>query len=246
MKRMLQTVAIAALVVVLIGVSGYMIQTGQAQTPTQDAPNRTVTVSGSGRVSAAPDTAIINIGVETQAETAETALADNNERMSALIETLKENGVEADNIQTTSINLQAQYEEEPRINSDGRRLAGYRAQNMVEVRVTDLDNLGEVLDAAMQAGGNQIHGIRFEVSDSADLQDEARAAAVENARDKAEQLASLTDSDLGQVVTINETSRTPGPVVRAESFGAADAAAVPVEAGTQTVEIQVEVTWQLQ
>lgn len=221
-----------------------MIETGRAQTSADESPSRTVTVSGSGRVSATPDTAIINIGVETQADTAEAALSDNSERMQELIDSLKESGIAAENIQTTSINLRAQYEEEARINSDGRRLVGYRAVNMVEVRVTDLDNLGEILDTAVQAGGNQIQGIRFEISDSAELQDQARAAAVENARDKAEQLATLTESELGQVISIDETSRTPGPVVRMEAADAA--AAVPVEAGSQMIEVQVQVVWQLQ
>lgn len=244
MKRMLQTAVIAALVVAFVGATGYMIETGQAQTSADESPSRTVTVSGSGRVSATPDTAIINIGVETQADTAEAALSDNSERMQELIDSLKESGIAAENIQTTSINLRAQYEEEARINSDGRRLVGYRAVNMVEVRVTDLDNLGEILDTAVQAGGNQIQGIRFEISDSAELQDQARAAAVENARDKAEQLATLTESELGQVISIDETSRTPGPVVRMEAADAA--AAVPVEAGSQMIEVQVQVVWQLQ
>lgn len=250
MKRVLQTAAIAALVVVLIGASGYMMRSGQAQdsTPTPAATtsaDRSVTVSGSGRVSARPDTAVINIGVRTEAATAEEALSQNNEQMQAVIESLEENGVAEDNIQTSSLMLNARYDE-PRINSDGPELVGYTAENMVRIRISDLDNLGEVLDAAVQAGGNQIHGINFEISDATELQVQAREAAVENARAKAEQLAEATNAELGEVLTISEVSQSPGPVMRAEFAHADTAASVPIEAGTQDVEVQVQVTWRLQ
>lgn len=245
MKRVVQTASIVA-VVVLILAAGFVWQSGEAQTQEEDEVERTVSVTGSGRVSARPDTAVINVGVGTEAPTAEEALAENNERMQALIDSLRASGVDADNIQTTTINLHARYEEEPRINSDGPRLVGYRAENMVQVRVTDLDALGEILDAAVQAGGNQIHGIHFEVSDAAELQAQARDAAVANAREKAEQLVTAAGAELGEVVTITETEGGPGPLVRMEAAQADVAASVPIEAGTQEIEVRVDVTWRLQ
>ena len=117
---------------------------------------------------------------------------------------------------------------------------------MVEARARELDGLGELLDAAVKAGGNQIQGIRFEISDNSDLLVQARDAAWEDALAKATQLADLAGAELGPALTIQEFSRTPRLYegARAVTFDA-QAAAVPIEAGEQSVQIEVQVTWQM-
>ena len=119
------------------------------------------------------------------------------------------------------------------------------ATNVVEVRVRDLDGLGELLDAAVQAGGNQIQGIRFEIEDMSALAALAREAAWEDALAKAEQLTALSGSELGPALTIQESSRIPRPYVE-RAMDVSVAAAVPVELGTQTVEVDLQVTWLLE
>jgi uncharacterized protein YggE len=123
-------------------------------------------------------------------------------------------------------------------------VVGYTAVNIVEVKVKNLDRLGELLDAAVKAGGNTVEGINFEVSDAATLLDQAREAAMQDAKHKAEQLASLADASLGNVLTINEVSNTPRPVTRAGVVAAQ--AAVPVAPGTESIQVDVQVTWLLQ
>jgi uncharacterized protein YggE len=213
-----------------------------------DQTQRTLNVSGAGQVSARPDTAIVTLGVQTEAEQANAALSQNNQQMQAVINALKQGGVAAEDIRTQVINLQPRYEQPPAPSPSALpgtpNLIGYVATNTVEVTVRELDTLGELLDAAAQAGSNQIQGIRFEVSDPATFLDQARAAAWQDAQHKAEQLADLAGAKLGMVLTINETSQTPRPVVM-ESVRAAAPAAVPVEPGTQTIEIDVQVTWSL-
>jgi uncharacterized protein YggE len=240
-------VTTAVLVSILVLQPGHNTVSAQGQTGS-DQSQRTLNVSGTGQVSARPDTAIVTLGVQTEAEQASAALSENNQQMQAVIDALKQAGVAAEDIQTQVINLQPRYEQPPAPGPSALpgtpKLVGYVATNTVEATVRELDMLGKLLDAAVQAGSNQIQGIRFEVSNPATLLDQARAAAWQDAQHKAEQLADLAGGKLGVVLTINETSQTPRPVVMG-AIQAAAPAAVPVEPGTQTIEINVQVTWSL-
>jgi uncharacterized protein len=111
------------------------------------------------------------------------------------------------------------------------------------VRSRDLQDLGEVIDTAVEAGGNVVEGIRFEVSNRSRLLDQAREAAMAEARRKAEQLANAAGASIDQVLTIEEADRTPRPVP-APALEVAEQA-VPVEPGEETIEVMVEVSWML-
>ena len=208
---------------------------------------RTLNVSGTGEAVAQPDVAVVTLGVTTDAKEAGTALKDNSTQMSAVIQALVAAGVANKDIQTQTINLSPRYDTPtPRPGETARpELVGFTATNLVEVRVRKISSLGGMLDAAVQAGGNQIQGIRFEISDQNDLYDQARKAAWADALNKAEQLAGLAGAELGPVITINESSYTPVRYAERAMAFAADAS-VPVEPGTQSVQISVQVTWALQ
>ena len=121
-------------------------------------------------------------------------------------------------------------------------MSGFNATNIVRVRVRRVDDLGELLDTAMQAGANTIQNIQFELSDPADQLAQARRNAVTDARLKAEQLAELTGAKLGAMRTIVE-SGLPAPfLARVDSRGGST---VPIAPGTQTVQVVVQITWQL-
>jgi uncharacterized protein YggE len=213
------------------------------QSPTQqpgESTMRTVQVSGAGEARVKPDTAVINLGVRTQDKTAQAALQKNNTKTQALINALRKADIPAENIQTQAINLAPNYETNKTDNN--QTLAGYTASNIVEVRTADLESVGTLLDQAVNAGANTIENIRFEVSDSGKLLDQVRETAVQNAQHKAEQLAKLTGATLGPVLEIQETSRIPSPILGQTS---AETAGVPVSPGTQSVSVQVQVTWTL-
>jgi uncharacterized protein YggE len=248
MKSMLKTILLAAttLVLLILGTS-FLSQTGRAQPARQTGADeagtqRTVSVTGAGRVSAQPDQATVRLGVQTEAESAADALAENSERMQALLEALRDAGVQDADIQTQTLQLFPRYEQP--VEGAAPALAGYTATNIVEARLRALDDLGAVLDAAVAAGGNSIDSIRFEVSDPAEALDQGRAAAMEDAQHKAEQLATLAGAELGEVLTISEATRTPPPVFEAAP-AADERVAVPIEPGAQTVEVEVQVTWLL-
>ena len=209
----------------------------------EDSPRRTVNVSGTGQISAQPDVAVVTLGVQTEAEEAATALTENSQQMQALMDVLKDADIATEDIQTQVVRLYPRYEQQP--GEEGQReLVGYTASNVVEVRLRDLEAVGNVLDAAVQAGGNRIEGIHFEVSDPAAYLDQARDAAWNDAQHKAEQLADLAGVELGEVLAISESGRVPQPRVE-QAVMAEAAAAVPIEPGSQTVEVDLQVTWLL-
>jgi len=204
---------------------------------------RTVQVSGVGEGQVEPDTAVVILGIETQAETAQAALEENNAGMQALMDTLVEAGVTSENLQTRTIRLTPRYEFNEINNST--TLTGYTAFNSLEVRTDVLQGLGVLLDQSVNAGANTIEGIRFEVSDPGNAIDQVRETAVENARHKAEQLADLTGTTLGPILEIRESSSSPAPLVRQMESQAESVASVSISPGTQTISVHVEVTWVL-
>ena len=206
--------------------------------------DRTVTVSASGSVSAAPDQATIATGVSSEAKTAREALTKNTEAMTKVIAELKSQGVEAKDIQTTQFNIEPVYvypkEGQP------PSVTGYRVNNMLSVRVRDLDKLGGVLDQLVTVGANQMNGITFEVSKAETLKDDARKVAIENAKRRAQLLATAAGADVGDVLQISEETSHPGPrpMVFAKRAAMAEAS-VPIERGEQELEARVTVTWKL-
>lgn len=234
-------------------VSAYAPTAARAQEPPgqdDDAPMRTIHVSGTGQASAQPDRAVITVGVRTEAEEASAALDENNEQMQAVIDALVDLRVAEADIQTEVIRLSPRFEQpSPRegagVQQGSPELVGFAALNLVQVRVQDLDQLGALLDAAVEAGGNQIQNIRFEISEPTALYEQARQAAWEDAQAKAQQLADLADLELGSALTITESSRTVRPFVEAAREVAA-AAAVPIQPGTQSVDVDLQVTWLLE
>lgn len=222
-----------------------------AQEPdVDDTARRTVTVSGSGQVMASPDRVVIRVGVVTQAEEAAAALTDNSEQMQDLIDALQEAGVEEDDIRTQTVSLFPVYEQ-PRIEvsqpaTQTQQIVAFEATNVVEVRSQDLEGFGDLLDTTVQAGGNRIEGIRFEVSDPAALLDQARQAAWDDAQHKAEQLAEIAGLQLGEVWTITEFSHTPRPVSQAVGMAEEAAAGVPIQPGVETLQLDLNVTWLLE
>ncbi len=203
---------------------------------------RTVTVSASGEAVAEPDMASISSGVVAEAPSAREALSKNTVVMKKLIDGLKAAGIEAKDIQTSSFNVNPVYSN-PR-EGQAPVITGYQVHNQVTIRARDLARLGDVLDSMVSLGANQMNGLAFEVSKAETLRDEARKAAIANARRRAELYATAAGATVGEVVSISEDTAGfhPQPKVYAR---AAMAEAVPIERGTQTLEANVTVTWSL-
>ena len=201
---------------------------------------RTVTVAATGSVAVEPDMAYIATGVVSEADTAREALQRNSVAMKKVIDGLKGAGTDAKDIQTVNFNVEPRYQQ----GKDNRppQINGYRVNNQVRVTVRDLAKLGELLDQIVGLGANQAGGISFEVSQAETLKDEARRQAVANAYRRAQLFATAAGAKVGEVVTIAEEviEIGPRPMGRVRSMAAE---AVPIERGSQTLEVRVQVTW---
>ena len=206
----------------------------------------TVSVSGHGSVNVPPDTASVSIGVDVIRPTLGEAQELATTQATAVIDSLKEAGIAEEDIQTDffSVNILRDYSE----NADPTLITGFEIIHQLRVTVRDTDQLGELLDAAVNAGANSIYGVTFYVEDQTEAASEARAEAVEDARNRAEELAAAAGMTLGPVVAISEgTSPIVSPVydmARGGGMGAGQAAA-PVEPGSTTVAVDVTMTFEL-
>lgn len=212
----------------------------RAQERTMD---RLITVSATGYAEAEPDQARLSTGVTAEADTAEKALAANSELMAKVVAGLKEAGIDAKDIQTSNFSVNPRYTN-PRDGS-APEINGYQVSNQVSILVRDLKALGGLLDKLVTLGANQMHGLSFEVSKGETLKDEARKEAVANARRRAELLAAAAGAEVGEVVSIAEEVSYSGPRPMAMAARQSKADFVPVEAGTETLEARVTVTWKL-
>lgn len=205
---------------------------------------RSITVSASGSARAVPDIAHITTGVISDAETARAALTANSAQMRKVVDGLRAAGIDAQDIQTQHFAVHPRYHH-PKTGG-APQLVGYQATNSVRVTVRDLGKLGEVLDQVVSLGSNQTGGITFEVSNADKLKDEARRAAMANALRRARLLAGEAGAKVGQVLAIAEEVSGPihRPAVMARAAMAAES--VPVEAGSQSLEARVTVTWALE
>lgn len=203
----------------------------------------TITVTGEGVVTAAPDLATVSLGVTTQGDTAAEAMAANTAALAKVLERVKATGVEERDIQTSNLNLNPNWS-----GTDGNgapTIQGYVATNVVQLRVRDLTKLGEVLDAAITDGANTLNGINFGLAEPDPAMDDARKEAVEAARDRAQLLTKAAGVGLGRILSISESGgyAPPMPMYRMEA-AMADAA-VPVEGGEVGVTASVTITWEI-
>jgi len=199
----------------------------------------TITVTGIAGVTRVPDVARVSIGVSVTKSTVKAARDAAGKSMTAVIAAIKALGIDEKDIKTASIDLSPQY------NNTGTKITGYRMSEQLQITVRDLDKAGDVVDSATAKGATEVNGLWFEVDDPTGAMDEARAAAIAQARTSAQMMASAAGVSLGEVVSISEASAsTPGPYYYGEA--ARDAAALtPIERGTQDVQATVTVVFEI-
>lgn len=202
------------------------------------AETRQVTVVGSGEVQGAPDTLTAGVAMEVIAADVTGAMNQSGERQQAVIDALVGAGIAREDISTTQASLQ------PQFGADGTGIVGYRASNSIDVKIRDLSAASQALALIVSTGGDatRINSVDYSIEDNSQLIRDARARALEDAKNRAEQYAQLSGLDLGEVVSISESpgSTPPTPIPRGEA-----AMAVPLEPGRQTVGFSVTVIWEL-
>jgi uncharacterized protein YggE len=204
---------------------------------------RQVTVLGSGQVQGVPDTLTANVAIEFTAADVTTAMNQTNDRQQAIVNALAGAGLDRKDIRTAGVSLQPQYTTpEP---ARTTTIAGYRADNAIEIKIHPTDAASKLLALVVSTGGDatRISSVNYSIADDSQLVKDARTRAFQDAKARAQQYAQLSGLTLGKVLSISEAAGTtpssspPAPAPRASM--------VPLEPGQQTVSFSVTAVWEL-
>lgn len=247
-SRAIRAMLLLALVLVAIP-TAVSAQTG---TPELENDRRVIIVEGTGTVDIAPDTADVTFGVMIQNESLEAAQDENSSRTQALMETFTEAGIAEEDIQTSHYSVRVINEYDRDGNLVG--VQGFEVWSSVTVTIRDTSIVGTVLDDAIGAGANEVSSISFYVDDTDAAAAQARTAAIENARAKADEMAEAGGVLVTGVYSIEETSAPQGDsfafeMSESDMAGASQEAApreVPVSPGQTSVTVMVRIVFEIE
>jgi uncharacterized protein len=232
--KLVPIAVIAAAGVAIAAFAGVFQPSGAQSAPAVDASSGGITVLGTGSANLTPDRASFAFGTVSQAATASAALAASSQSVTRVIAALKRAGVAQADLQTSDVSLS------PRMNDNGSEIVGYTASNSVTATIRKIGDAGDIVDAAVGAGANQVFGPNLLASDQDAAYRNALKAAVADARAKAETLATASSSTLGRITAIVEGGGGVPPMPL--EAGAKDSS-VSIEPGTQKIEATVSVTF---
>jgi len=204
-------------------------------------------VSGEGKVTAVPDLAMLNLGVEAQEKTVQEAQTEAVTTMTALVAALKSNGVAEKDIQTTAYSIEMVTKWN--VDTNEQITIGYKVTNTVTAKMRDMSKVGTIIDAAAEAGGNltRVSGISFTVDDPTAYYTQAREKAMANAKAKAEQMAGLANITLGKAFYISESGvYIPTPYSIKEYAAGSASGTTPISAGELEITVTVQVAYSIE
>ncbi len=214
---------------------------------------RTINVSGEGKVFGKPNIATVTFSVLNEAETADRAMEENKKKMNEVISFLKNQEIDEKDLKTTSVNVNPRYEYHSRTEdfpSGERVLVAYQASQSLEVKIKDLEKVGVVVEGAINAGANQTSGLVFNVEDKEELKSEARKIAIKNAQEKADKLADKLGVKLEKIISYNESDTLP--FLARESMMAMDIKEMDgrpemeIEPGQNEIKVNVSIGYEIQ
>ncbi|MBI3159987.1 MAG: SIMPL domain-containing protein [Chloroflexi bacterium] len=239
-KRLYFTGAALAIASLALGACGALSPTGAASTA---AEARTLTVTGSAQVALTPDIAYIQVGVHTEGETVGEAVNTNNSQVESVKTALRNMGVEDKDLQTSNFSIYQTDKWSPDGTTYGRV---YSVDNTVYVTVRNLSNMGALLQAAVEAGANNIYGIQFDVADKQAALEQGRGLAVTDAQRQAAQLAAAAGVDLGEIRSITHYSGAYAtPFYGYGGYGGGGGEAVSISAGELMLQVEVSVVYDI-
>lgn len=241
---MKQKLVFPALLIALV-----MMSVGAGSVAAQDDDEiNTITVNGFGSAHAAPDVALISVTIDTTNADVAAAVNDANSRVEAVMASLATFNIPEADIRTENFYIFRETFYGP----DGPTGEGtFHVNNVLRVTARDTEAVSQMLAAVLESGATGINGVSFTIEDNAALESEARAAAVADARTVAAELAELTGVSVGDVVAIAELGGGNGPLFDQFGFGGggggggAGIGAPPIEGGSLSVSVSVQVTFEL-
>jgi uncharacterized protein YggE len=213
--------------------------------PSDEQAANTISVSGIGQVNSAPDLAYIQLGVEVTGPNVGPAVAQSNQTMQAVMEAIAGMGVAQEDIQTSGFNVWSEQLYDQETGQPTGRF-NYHVQNMLNVTVRDVTKVGDVIQAGLDAGANQVINLSFSIEDTTELEKQARQKAVEDARVRAADLAEKLGVTLGEPIAVSEGSGfevLPARYAAAEGLGGGGGP--PISGGQMTVSVQVNMTFNI-
>ena len=202
---------------------------------------RLITAQAIGTVTGTPDVVTVSLGVETRSDSAQAALEENNRLAADVITVLKDNGVAAEDLQTSQLSVNPAYD-------DKNTVTGYQVTNMVTAKMRDITKAGTMIDAVGKAAGDavRVQQLSFSIDDDSGLRAAARADAVTRAQAQAQQMADAAGVALGPIHAITESPSSTPIEYRAASDATMAAGAVPIEAGSQELKVVVQVVYEIE
>ena len=206
----------------------------------------TFSVSGEGKVTMLPDIAVISVGVTAQANTVTKVQQDLNTKINAMSAAIKKLGIDEKDIKTTYYNISPTYD----YSASSQRITGYQANSNLTIKVRKIDTVNGVIDAATAAGANEVSGVHFDVDDKTKAENQAREAAVADAKSKAEAAAKAAGFKLGRVINYSEGGgSSPRPMMFDEAKSlpiAGGGEPTQVEPGSSELSVSVTLSYEIQ
>lgn len=202
-----------------------------------------LSVSARGESKRVPDVATLSTGVVTQAADAGAAMQANAQQMTRVMAAIREAGIAERDVRTSGVGISPQYRY---AEGETPQISGYEARNTVNFTVRDISKLGQVLDALVASGANQVHGPQFEIGEPETAYDEARRAAIETARSRAGLYADALGLKVRRIVSISEGGGfvpPPMPMMAARAMDSFES--TPVSPGESTLSVNLDVVFEL-
>lgn len=245
MPQSLTRPAFAAALAIALTLGALPAMTAHAQTsaPQASADGTLLSISAEAEARRVPDMATLSTGVVTQAADSNAAMRANAEQMERVVAAIRKAGIAERDVQTSGVNLHPQYQHN---NDRAPTITGYQASNTVNITVRDIGKLGQVMDALVAAGANQINGPSFDVEDKESAYDEARRAAVEKAQARAGMYAKTLGLRVRRIVSISEGGDGfPRPMPMMAMARAGKMADTPIAAGESSLSVNLDIVFEL-
>lgn len=211
-----------------------------------------ITVSDTGEVYAKPDLALVSFSVKTEAKTVAQAMSENTEKMNNVIDFVKGEGVEEKDLKTTSFNIYPRYEWRKEIGippyPEGKRvLVGYEVTQQLQVKIRDMEKIGQIIEGATAAGANQVGDLQFTIDKQDEVKAQARKQAIDKAKAKAEELASQLGVNLVRITNFSESSIIPRyfGLKEAVGMGEPEVPQPQIEPGENKITVTVNITYEI-
>jgi uncharacterized protein YggE len=245
MKVNRKSLSVVLLIALALTITGCSTVTGTASEASSNMAD-TITVTGFGKARGDPDRATVNVGVNISNEDITRAVEESNQIIARITDAVMALGVEEADIQTTNFTIWAEEQWDPETGLRKEEKL-YRVDSQVQIIVNDIEKIGKILESSITSGANNIYGLSFGMKDSSNLAAEARVLALDNARQRAEQIAQELGVTLGEVQRAVEISGGwVQPFFETAGLGIGGGGGEPpISEGSMAVTVSIDVTFKI-